>query len=329
MTLLLLSLNLASASVRSDAAGSYNDVLVDVYEAWALELDALYMQAWEDGSAEAWDAFDAGVVESSERTLATLHALPPFEGDASLRDVMAASVQLQVDQQSDAIPRRNALWSLEHVRWHDVEELDVVQRELDRQNQAMEDQVLQVQAAFAARFDVDLDPATVLHGFEPPPFDPPGMPQADTALHDWERADLALRFHNESIQLFNAGIDAWNLWTLTQDDFAGQRAIAHDALQAPVDQARTLGPWNASTDLADATQAFLRTVQDLLGDTSIEIARLRDRRVLLPWSRRRAVQLMDEQDAVIQLAGAEFDAHTAHFSDLWALSAYQAWAQAQ
>lgn len=325
MTLLLISL--ANASVRSDAAGSYNDVLVAVHDAWGAELDALYAAAWADGTPEAWASYDRAAIAASERALADVQALPGFEGDTTLRDVLEASVQLRLDLHAHEIPARNALWDQPTVRWADVEEISAIQASMDAQNAAMDDRVQQVQIAFADRYDLVLDPPATIGGFTPPPFDAPGLPPSDLALLDWERADLAMRFHNESIDLYNVGIDALNLWTLSETDFDGRRRQALATLDAPLSQAQDMGPWNASTSLSDATHGWLLAVHELLSGPSAELAGLLERRLLFPWTRQRALALANQEEATIQMATVEYEAQRVRFSDLWALDAYQDWAE--
>ena len=219
-----LALVLAGAPVRAepvtpatvDVGGwtvqQYNDTLVARQREAILGFhDAMRRLYAAPASPEALAAFFAEVRAEANAALLASAALPPWNGDSTLRDALVASYQWFVDTCDTAFLEALDLLGRANVRNADLSRLEALNQALEAEALAHDEWAVEVQRAFARRHRMELYPSEQP---EPPdagpPFTAPGVPPAGSRLDGAVHVSFAVRYENSMVDLQNRMVEAMN-----------------------------------------------------------------------------------------------------------------------
>lgn len=258
-----------------------------------------------------------------------LRALPPFAGDASLRDAAVAlldETEAALDAALAGMGERLAKPVLVSA------DLDACEALIDGflQRAATIDRgFAEAQRAFAARHGLHLvvDPTA-----RPPAADPfvaPGVVPAGAHLGAAPRTALAMRYHNELVDAYNGGLASMSAFFAVAGEALGDveraRREALGALQATRSVAAGLGGWQGDTSFQDATLAGLDRMLAALSGPGAEYAALRAQRSVTPDQAAQMAALVDALNRAPSEANQSWVTAQQGFQQRWAFGPYLAW----
>lgn len=304
-------------------------------EAVAGELAAVRpeVEAWvarvSGGAPTELDALRAQLSARLEERAGRLRALPPFAGDAGLRDAavtLIAETRAALDEALLGMGARLAKPVLVSA------DLDACEAQIDAflaRAAVIDRGFADAQRAFAARHGLQLLLAPPPPGPAVAGFVAPGVVPAGAHLGAAPRTALAMRYHNELVDAYNGGLGALSGFFAVAGEANGDVEGARQAALASLGVARVtasgLGGWQGDGGFQGATIAGLDRMIAALDGPGAEYAALRAQPADGAAQAERAAALIDALNLAPQEATAAWSEAQAAFQDRWAFAPYGAW----
>lgn len=313
----------------------YNDAIADA----ALRATASASRAANEvplfAAPEDFRAFQAQLRAAYKDALASVEALPAWQGDASLRDAALAAIRWCVAFSDAGLTEIYELISKERVTSADLDRLEALTRTADAQADALDLALRQTQVTFAKkhRFLLVDQRERLPEVEERPDFSAPGIPPEGSALSGSVHVGFAIRYHNGLAADEVALVDAMNQFmdaTHAQGPEVEQaRKAALEAAREALDSAVARGDWRGDAALQQSTVALGKEVVDVLSGPAAEIAALLAQAPMKKKSVDRYNALAEDMGARLDAALASWSSAERDFNQRWGLDAYMAWVRAR
>lgn len=307
----------------------YNDAVVRRNDAMVRDVNALRRTlARRDIDVDSFLAQGRQTFVEGERAL---RSLPPWKGDASLRDVAADATAWAIRAVDQDCAEIRALMRKEDVVAADLERVDALLTGLEAEGARWDAQVRNAQAVFAKRHGLLL-----VHGEhdvgeppEPPSFSAPGIPPEGSRLPATGHVDFAIRYRNPFVVDQGRLVEAMNaMFEASGTDGDAMETARAAALEVARDvraRADAREGWFGDEGLRAATRDTAKALADALQGPAAVAARGRAQGF------RKQAEVDRYNDAVKELNDATtaamngFAAADAAFQERWGLAAYAAW----
>lgn len=324
----------AALDTRGWSAGQYNDHIVHVEYKAALEMMQATQVLLDNPAPGAFEQWRAGCLANVEVAIARLRALPPYQGDATLRDASLAMLLTFEQHLQREFIELNTLMFQPSVREADVQRAAQLSRELDAAYEVLDKQIQRVQQDFARRHNfllVDQEhPELALD--TGPEFSFPGMPYTDPALTAEQVASFTMRYHNELTERADRMLGATNTFVERAGEPDGAceaaRLEALAAVEAELALVRDVGPWLGDERLWTATVGLGELFQGQLTQNYAQFCAAMGDKRLKPAQLAAANRVAQESAALAQQTLDGWHQTAAAFRERWGLVAWEAWQRA-
>jgi len=313
-------------SIRGWSATDYNDHIVDISDRMWMRFDLIdelsLVVPDEEAAAAELDLF----LRACDEGIAALQQVPPYRGDASIRDSALQELHwMKAQYEGEGWVEVRDLYLKPEVLNADLERLESLTRTSIAQATALEETVLQAQEAFARkhRFSLVDRPAPSLP--EGPEFSHPGLPPEGSVLKASTHAGFAIRYDGMVLDRQNAMVDALNVYI--ESPWEGHTGPASD-LERERDLAAGLEDWQGDASYRDAAVALADDLVGLLREHGPTVDKYINRLVLFPKARRSydssTLAIDEDSDAALARFAIEMEA----FRDRWGITAWDRFVEA-
>lgn len=323
-----------TVDVRGWDVATYNNHLMEVEYTALLEVLAATQAHLDARDEQSYQAWVAELDRVTAAAIARLGAMPGFQGDTSLRDVLLGGHRALRGMLDAELAELHHILVKPEVRSADVARAEVLLRQVNASSQALQDQMVTTQQAFAARHGMILVPPPPRPELNPgPEFTWPGLPPAGSPLTAEQHASLAMRYHNELTQRTNTMLLASNTFLEASSqpgfDCEAARATALAAVQGELAQVRTVGDWLGDAALVDATVGFGELLEGQLQAQYGQFCAVFTNPRVKPAQVNAANRVAQDASAAAQAALNAWHSTAAGFRERWGLSAWEAWLRQQ
>lgn len=320
-----------SVDIRGWTVTQYNDTLVarqkeavqGIYNAQAKML-AL------GPSQEVGVAFLAEMRQKVEAALVASQALPPWKGDAALRDALVETYQWTLERCDRDFAEMLDLAYRDEVHNADLARLEALNRGVREGSEALDLRTQAAQKGFAQRQRMIIVPSEQpVPAAEAPSFSAPGIPPEGSTLDGSVHVGFAVRYQNPLVAEGNRMIEAMNAFFDATGGPAEQVEPARQAALAAITRAREEAAaredWQGDSSLRNAVVGLGDALTGLLNGEFATYAATFGKKKVKPAEVEALNEAVRAGNAGTQSAIAALNAAEIAFQERWGLTAYAAW----
>jgi len=302
----------------------------------SLSSSTLFQQYMEQmtwlGSVEDEQVFDGGlqhVVANINAAVAQFEAMPGWRGDTALRDTLVEYWSAIAQHLRVTVPELREISLIEAVTDADLARTEALSRQLDATDAKYQEEMEEVQAAFAVRNNLLLLPAPPTADVWTSTFTAPGVPPAGSSLDGEDYVSFPVRYNNHLTDRHAAMLGQLEgFFEATQGDPGLMEEALVDAvanIERELAEIAAIEPWQGDASLRDGLIVQGEVFRGLLNESYSEYTALMTKRRLKAAEQARVDELIEEGTEILERSLSDFDVVQVAYQERWGVAAWNVW----